>query len=346
VSFGVLRGARGYKRPVVLKRAVQDEPEAEAALEKEARVASFLNHPNLVHVYELLEMEGQLVLAMEYVSGLSLSRLLSVVSTSGGRVPWPIAARIVSDAARGLAHAHRARDDHGASLGIIHRDVSPKNLVITDDGITKVVDFGIARSSLAAVTSTNVVKGTVGYLSPEQAMAEPLTPRTDVFSLGTVLVELLTAQPLFRGVDARQTMEAVLKTPVPPLPDVPAAIADVASWMLVRDPAHRTIELDQVADALDGASVGFGGGHRDVAAFMAAECGKLIRRRRTRVAELLRGDRKIGPMALPRELTSTVVLLESALELEALNEEHPVIGSDADDTLLEDDVPTKIDLPE
>jgi serine/threonine-protein kinase len=338
-------------RPVVLKQALRGHDEAEEVLEREARLASFLNHPNLVHVYELFETEGHLVLAMEYASGLSVHRLLASLTESDGRVPWPIAARVVSDAARGLAHAHRARDATGASLGIIHRDVSPKNLVVTDDGITKVLDFGIARSALHSVTVQDVVKGTLGYLSPEQATGQPLSPRTDVFSLGAVFVELLTRERLFRGPDARSTMQAVLSSPIPPLPDVPATIRDVIGWMLVRDPAHRTIELDQVADALDAATVGYGGGHRDVATFLAAECGPLLERRRRGVAELMRGERR-EPVPRPSsDETSTMILLESALELGAapspasISDEHPVLGSDADDTIL-DEAATEIDLPD
>ncbi len=228
--------------------------------------------------------------------------------------------------------------------------MSPKNLVVTEDGITKVLDFGIARSALASVTVADVVKGTPGYLSPEQAMGRPLSARTDVFSLGAVFVELLTREPLFRGSDARATMQAVLDAPIPPLEGVPASIRDVVGWMLVRDPAHRTIEMDQVADALDAAAVGYGGGHRDLVTFLSAECGALLEHRRRRVAELVRGEHRAPKGELPRDETSTMIMLESALELDTLpsgsiSEEHPVIGSDSDDTLL-DDGATEIDLPD
>ncbi|RLB55873.1 MAG: hypothetical protein DRJ42_05020 [Deltaproteobacteria bacterium] len=350
VAFGVLRGARGYRRPIVLKRAIVGSPEAEEALTREAHVAARLNHPNLIHVYELFEQSGQLILAMEYAAGPSLLVLRERVAAGGGRMPWAVAARIVADAARGLSHAHRARDDQGAPLGIIHRDVSPKNLVVTEDGITKVLDFGIARSAFASVTRVAVVKGTLGYLSPEQATGAPLSQRTDVFSLGTVLVELLTGRSLFQGADARATMEAVLRVPVPPLPpELPPSVGDVVAAMMARDPSHRTVALDHVADTLEAASANSGGSHRDVAAFVEAECGALLAHRRDRVRALLGGDDAAPPRLTGNDETSTLVLLEAALGAPSLDEEHPRIGADDDRTLLDGMAApdaTEIDLPD
>jgi serine/threonine protein kinase len=347
VYFGVLHGARGYVRPVVLKVAIGGE-DGDEALVREAHVSSRLNHPNLVHVYELFQGDLGLTLAMEYSPGISLHTLVRALAHEGVRMPWAVAARIVADAARGLAHAHRARDDDGRPLGILHRDVSLANLLVTEDGFTKVLDFGIARSALAAVTALDVVKGTVGYMSPEQARGETLTSRTDVFSLGVVLHELLSGRPLFSSADPHAAMQAVVTAPIPPLPtDLPPSLHDIVAHMLVRDPSHRTSTMDALADGLEIAATGWGGSSRDVAMLLASECGSILTQRRDHVRALLAG----GRAALPRrraEHAGTLMLLESAFDIaipESISAEHPPLDEGVD-TFVDHGDETTLDPPE
>jgi len=212
IYVGILSGAAGYEKPVVLKRARGSKGTGlgNDGLLREGLIGAALNHPNVIHVYELTELDGELHLVMELIEGISLEALQSELALTGGSIPWPVAARIARDAALGLDHAHRATDPKGYPLEVIHRDVSPKNLVVQRSGVTKVVDFGIARSTLSELTREPVVKGTASYLSPEQAVGDPLGPSTDVFSLGIVLHEMVSGLPLFQRDDLRQTMTAIV----------------------------------------------------------------------------------------------------------------------------------------
>lgn len=345
LSLGVLLGAAGYRRPVVLKRARGADAEeltaARRALVREAHVAAMLNHPNVVHVYELTEGSEGLTLAMEYLPGVSVQGLLAHLEREGGELPWPVAARIVADAARGLAHAHKARGADGRPLGVVHRDVSPKNLLVTEDGITKVVDFGIASSALREDTAHVMVKGTAGYLSPEQARGGDVDWRSDVFSLGIVLHELATGRnPFVRGrID--QTMSAIVNEAAPPLPDVlPAPLRDLGARMLAKQPSHRRLDMSEIADVLETLAIGHGGGHRDVAALLVAELGPQLEGRRARVRDMLAGASVAAPQAALSEHTGTIVLLEHVLDhaVVSISDQHRPLGGpdEISDTIADD----------
>lgn len=330
VHLGVLLGAAGFRRPIVLKRVSSAAPDREAArraLVREALVASALNHPHVIHVYELLDTPDGLALAMEYLPGVSAGALLGA---AGGALAWPIAARIAADVARGLHHAHHARGSDGAPLGIVHRDVSPANVLITEDGITKLVDFGIARSSLRAETITTMVRGTAAYVSPEQARGGTLDARSDVFSLGVLLHELLSGvHPFDRGSPA-ETMQAIAGAAEPPLSeDVPSIVRETVTRMLHKDAALRSLGAGEVADRLEGAAAARGGTHRDVATFLRAELGPQLATRRRIVGEVLAGANvRAQPV---RADTATLMLLEAVLDgarLGSTSSEHAPLGAD------------------
>ncbi len=330
VYFGALKGAEGFIRPVVLKRAVGGRgataEQAREGLIQESRLCGLLNHPHVVHIYDLFESEQGLTLAMEYVQGTSLQSLVELLREEGGQIPWAVASRMGADVARGLHHAHHATAPDGSPLAVIHRDVSPKNLLITEDGVTKVADFGIARSSLRELTATAIVKGTPSYFSPEQARGEPLDWRTDVFSLGVVLHELFSQHYLFLKASPIATMKAILRESPPPLPDtIPRTVRTLVKHMLTKRVDQRELSMGEVADTLETAIAGRGGSERDVAQFLQAECSAQIQARRQRVSELLTGSDllegsspeggalgKHGAMEL--EGTSTWVALERALD--------------------------------
>jgi len=286
VYFGVLRGAAGYKRPVVLKRARPDNEDARQALVFEANLAAALNHPNVVHTYELVEAPEGMILAMEYLAGVSLRTLIDQARSAGTAFPWQVSARIVADAARGLHHAHHAVGPDGQPLGIVHRDVSPSNLLVTEEGITKVVDFGIARSSIRAFTGPGSVKGTLPYMSPEQTVGGPLDWRSDVFSLGVILHELLAGRPLFRRKDQIDTLDAVRSASIPTLePHLPTHITHLVARMLTRNASERTISMGEAAEALERSL-----SHGDVAAFVNGTADALLRAQRELVRRLLSGQ--------------------------------------------------------
>lgn len=347
VWLGVLRGAEGFRKPVVLKRAFvgvnEDLEEAQRSLVAEAHLAAALNHPNIIHVYELVDLPEGVMLAMEHLPGLSVRAVSDGLATSGGYLPWAVAARIVGDAARGLEYAHRARDARGRVLNIVHRDISPDNIVVTEEGLTKVVDFGIARSTLIDKSTGFVVKGNIGYLSPEQARGEPLDCKSDVFSLGVVLHELLTGETLFEQEQPGKTLEAVLSAPVPPLGEsISAVVRDVVGRMLVRDRRNRKIDMGEVADSLESASSSQGGTQRDVAVFLRAEFDDRLRQRHARLAELLERptvlSQKLGRPT--HTLTGTVSFLELALEtpLTTMSIKAPLLRKSAaeSDTVVEE----------
>lgn len=194
-------GPHGFFKRVALKRILPQfarDPDFVSMFVDEARLAARLEHPNVVQVFDFGELNGDLFLAMELVVGTNVNRLLRTVSTRGESVPLETALHILAQTAHALAYAHRARGDDGKPLGIVHRDVSPANLLLTHTGHVKLSDFGIARmSGKDNRTDDGHVRGKLGYMSPEQVMGKELDGRSDVFTLTTVFAEMLLAEPLF-----------------------------------------------------------------------------------------------------------------------------------------------------
>ncbi len=331
IWLGLVEGPEGFRRAVVLKRARDDDEDARRALIEEARLSAALTHPNLVHVYELAPSPQGLVLVMEHLLGASLRTLVTHLAAENAAVPWPIAARIVADAARGLDAAHRALGPDGTALGIVHRDISPENLVTTEAGHTKVLDFGIARSRMRELTHVPSIKGKFPYLSPEQARGESLDPRSDAFALGAVLVELLVGYPPFARGSTEATLHAVLADDVPALTGVPAVLGDVARRLLAKRREHRASDLGAVADALETVATSSGGRHRDVALFLEAEIGPLLAAQRARLRSLFEHASLEGETTRVAELGPEMGTM-AAIDLSALH------GSPTEDDLT---VPTQ-----
>jgi serine/threonine-protein kinase len=331
VWLGLVEGPEGFRRAVVLKRARDEDEDARRALVEEARLSAALTHPNLVHVHELAPSPQGLVLVMEHLLGASLRTLVGHLAAEGATVPWPIAARIVADVARGLDAAHRALGPDGAPLGVVHRDVSPENLVTTEAGHTKVLDFGIARSRMRELTRLPTLKGKYPYLSPEQARGEPLDPRSDAFALGAVLVELLVGYPPFARASTEATLQAVLTEDPPPLGEAPAVIGDLARRLLAKRREHRAADLGAVADVLETLATPAGGRHRDVALFLEAEIGPLLTAQRARLRALFEPAPLDGEPTRVAELAPEQGTM-AAIDLSALH------GSPTEDDLT---VPTQ-----
>lgn len=210
-------GVSGFERTVILKSLLPDLLEQEGSLEMfldEARVAARLNHPNVVSVFEVGEWEGTFYIAMEYIEGEHLGRLARTASRLGGALSPSVCAEVIRDAALGLDHAHHAVDAQGQPLELVHRDISPQNIMVRLDGVTKVVDFGVAKASNRSTrTRTGVLKGKLRYMSPEQIRNQPLDGRSDQYALGVVLWELVTHRPLVETDNPPEAMRRIALTP-------------------------------------------------------------------------------------------------------------------------------------
>ncbi|MDB4940788.1 MAG: serine/threonine protein kinase, partial [Labilithrix sp.] len=200
VFLAVARGQMGFNKLAVVKRlrqALAEEAAFRTMFLDEARLAARLSHPNIVHTYEVGEQDGVYFIAMEYLEGQSLNKVMKEALRRKDGLEPEVSARIIADALGGLGYAHGLADYDGRPLGIIHRDVSPHNIFVTYDGHTKLVDFGIAKAALSSTeTEVGVLKGKVAYMSPEQAMGGRIDQRADIFAMGIVLWELLARQRL------------------------------------------------------------------------------------------------------------------------------------------------------
>ncbi|HEX8702371.1 MAG TPA: serine/threonine-protein kinase, partial [Myxococcaceae bacterium] len=210
----------------------------------EARIAARLAHPNIVQIHDLGAQDDSFFLAMEYIHGEDLRRMCKRAILHGRPLPVPLACRIIVDACAGLDYAHKKTDPSGKPLDIVHRDVSPQNILVSFDGEVKVVDFGIAKAAdQATVTRSGVLKGKYSYMSPEQAAGQRVDCRSDVFALGVVLYEMLTHTRLFKRSTDMQTLSAVAECHVTPPSQVnsrvPAGLDDIVMKALAKDPATR-----------------------------------------------------------------------------------------------------------
>lgn len=252
-----LVGAHGVDRLVALKRldvvGGTTEEDLQAFL-REARVTAQLHHPNVVQAIELFQHDGAPVMVMELVRGVSLNRLLKQIAKRGDAVPPDLAGWIVAQAAAGLHAAHELAGPDGEPLGLVHRDVSPQNVLMSVEGRVYVADFGIAKLVESDVaTQSGVVKGKFGYMAPEQTRASVLDRRADVFCLGILLHEMLTGRRLFEGTSPADTIQRVGNMPAPDprdvRPDIPEGWADLALRLLQKDPGDRIPTAGGVADA-------------------------------------------------------------------------------------------------
>ena len=212
----------GGSRLLVIKEvlpALADSPEFAALLVSEAKLAAQLCHANVVQVEDLGRHNGALYIAMEYVEGLDLREMLRRCAKQKVGLPVEFSLRIVIEALKGLSYAHRARDEHGEKLGIVHRDVSPSNVLLSFEGEVKLCDFGIARAApLTATSDEEPIVGKAGYMSPEQARGERLDARSDVFAAGIILWELLAGRRLYKARASESLIDLARRAVIPPLP--------------------------------------------------------------------------------------------------------------------------------
>jgi len=259
VHFARLVGEAGFARTVAVKRLHQQYarmPEFAARFIDEARLAARIRHRNVVATLDTIAEDDELLLVMEYVAGESLSGLTAAEATYGARMPLGVALRIAADALYGLHAAHEAKGVDEQPLRIVHRDVTPQNILVGVDGMARVLDFGIAK----AVTSVNdtregQLKGKLRYMAPEQIKDGPLTAATDVYGLSVALWELLTGERLFVASNDAAILARVLSSPVVKpsrlAPHVPPSVDDIVLRGLHRDSARRFPTAHEMAVALE-----------------------------------------------------------------------------------------------
>lgn len=259
VYVGERGGPHGFAKKFAIKRILPElarEPRFVAMFVDEARICAALQHPNIVQVVDFGESEGELFMAMEYVDGVSVARLLRNVATRRERVPLPIVLFIVREVLRGLAYAHEATSEDGAPLGLVHRDVSPGNVLISRIGEVKLGDFGIVLSAVVdRRTHPGELKGKLGYMSPEQVIGAEVDPRSDLFAVGILLAELLISCPLFGGRNELEVLtrihEADLGTFERKLEGIPPELAGITRRALQREPFKRYQSAREFAEAIE-----------------------------------------------------------------------------------------------
>lgn len=251
-------GIEGFNRHIVVKRILAhlaEDPEFVAMFLQEARIASRFNHPNIAQIYDLGEHGGTFFIAMEFIHGEDLGRIMRRAWSTGQWVARPLAIRIVADSAAGLYYAHSRMDEQGRPLRIVHRDISPQNILVSFDGSVKLVDFGIAKAAdQVSNTKSGAIKGKFAYMAPEQAGGKPLDARTDIFALGLVLYELITGvRPLKRDSEIA-TLQAALECAIEKpsqVAEVPTSLDDVIMRALAKDPEDRYRDARQFQMALE-----------------------------------------------------------------------------------------------
>lgn len=248
-----------YREEVVLKRvlmATEQEEELVESLKDEARILAQLNHPSIVRVFSLDQYDDTFYLVLEYLHGHTFGQVLSRMRKLKRKLPRAFAVYLLAQAARGLGYAHQKCSTDGKPLHIVHRDISPQNLFLTFDGDIKLIDFGIAKTAaVASRTRAGMLKGKLAYMAPEQALGHKVDARADVFSMGVVLFEALSATRFHLEKDDARVLFTLRDNFIAPdvrtrNGDLPAALAAVLSRALMTDPEQRFAHGEALADAL------------------------------------------------------------------------------------------------
>ena len=253
------RGPSGFEKLVVLKKVLPKYAGKDRFVQlflEEAKLAASLDHPNIAQVYDIGMIDGSYFFTMEYLHGQDVRSILHRTWRTGERFPIEHAVQITRHVASALHFAHEKQRSDGALLGIVHRDVSPSNIIVTYDGATKLLDFGVAKTAASTVkTRTGALKGKISYMSPEQARGAPLDRRSDIFSLGIVLWEMVTTQRLYRGENDLATLQLIInhpaKSPRAVRPDCPPELERIVMRALADDLRARYATAEQLVTDLD-----------------------------------------------------------------------------------------------
>ena len=255
-----LRGSRGFQKIFAIKTILagaMDDSRMERMFLQEATLASQIHHPNVVTTIELGEDEGILYLVMEWVDGESL-KFIMTRAAQRGNLPLPVAVNLIGQACKGLHAAHDLRDESGTPIGVVHRDVSAQNVLVTYSGSAKLVDFGIAKAtaSSAGVTQAGEIKGKFAYMAPEQVTGDTVDRRTDIFGMGVILYLLTTGRHPFKGVHTAETLQNICskrppRVPTSIIPGYPPELEAVVLKSLAKDPNDRWPTANDMLSALE-----------------------------------------------------------------------------------------------
>jgi eukaryotic-like serine/threonine-protein kinase len=260
VHLGKLLGPVGFSRTVAIKKLhshFTEDTEFVSMFLDEARLAARIRHPNVVPTLDVVATDGELFLVMDYVQGETLSRMIRQTSLRGETIPLPIVAAIFSGVLHGLHAAHEAKNERGEFLGVVHRDVSPQNIMVGLDGVARVLDFGVAMAAgRLQKTRQGQIKGKIAYMSPEQIHGSAATRLTDIYAVSVVLWETLTGKRLFHAPTELSVLQNVLEAPVPPASQyaqhLPAGLDAIIARGLHRDPEQRYATARAMAAAIEG----------------------------------------------------------------------------------------------
>lgn len=291
-------GLGGFQKLVVVKRicdSLSFDPVYADLFLDEARLAAQLQHPNIVQITDIGRDEKGLFMVMEYLEGESLAYIQDRLACKSTTLDSAFVCRVGTSLAAGLQHAHTATNSRGHSTPVIHRDVTPSNIIVCYNGVVKLVDFGIAKSEgrTTEKTKTGQVRGKVPYMAPEQVLEEPVTPATDVFQLGIVLHEMLTNVPLFRRNNMHQSAMALMHDEIKPpsvlRPSAPKLLDDVVMQALERDPANRQPSAEVLRQQLEQAAQQIGPitGEYELSRWMQEEFADRFAKRRAMAREAL-----------------------------------------------------------
>jgi len=294
-----MHGKRGFRKLVVLKtikaQYSEDERFQEMFLD-EARIASGIQHPNVAQIIDLGETNETLYLSMEWVDGESLARIRRELQKKQVKLPIGVTLRIVADLCAGLHAAHELKDEQGHDLGVVHRDVSPHNIMIATTGAVKVIDFGIAKAKGRASAETNAgfLKGKISYMAPEQAAGDPIDRRTDVWAVGVVLYELLTGKLPYEGDGQAETLKLIVSGRPPLLrPEIPGPVRDLVKRALAHNREQRfqtTLELQRALETAMG-SLNLATSSAEIGAFLEQHLEARTKARQKMVATALESSR-------------------------------------------------------
>jgi eukaryotic-like serine/threonine-protein kinase len=262
VYLGRVLGEGGFERLVAVKLLhphIAAQPEFVTMFLDEARLAARIRHPNVVPTLAIERGSEGLFLVMEYVEGHALHTVLRTLAHTRTALPLPVSLRIILDTLEGMHAAHELKDENGEALHIVHRDISPQNVLLGIDGVVRITDFGVAQArSRLSNSNESSIKGKVGYLSPEQVVSGQVDRRSDIFAAGVVLWELLTRRRLFRGETDGQTLARIMggarQNPSDRDPTIPQVISDVVMKALASNPDARFATAMEFVDALEHAA--------------------------------------------------------------------------------------------
>ncbi len=317
-------GAFGFQRLFAIKRLhphLARETEFVEMFLDEARLAAHIHHPNVVPILEVGQSDRGYYLVMDYVEGDTLARLIARAAQAGHAVPHGVVIRVMLDALAGLHAAHELKDDRGEPMQIVHRDVSPQNILVGADGIARLLDFGVARATARlATTRTGQLKGKLAYMAPEQARGQVVDRRADLFACGVVLWEALAVRRLFKGEGEAETLHRVLNDEIPApstvRPDVPKALDDICMRALERDVERRYKTAQELADDLEraGRALSCIGSVRDVAECLQQAVGSELSQQREAVRAWLSRSEPSGPASQVPRPAQSVTRIEGQRE--------------------------------